>query len=88
MENRVVPTQAGQVCKTIVSLENERPDDVYIITGDTDISDDDAIVTAVSLKDLQRNIKDPSKALKRYIPKSNLTVVGDDLQGYIATWNS
>jgi hypothetical protein len=88
MEKRVIPTQTGQVCKTIVSLNDERPDDVYIVTEDpTFINEADAI-EIVKLKDLQRNIKDPSKAKKRKVSKSNLSVVGEDLQQYIASWNN
>ena len=34
MENLIIPTHAGQICKTLVPLENEREGDVYIITGD------------------------------------------------------
>lgn len=87
MENLIVPTQAGQICKTLVPLENEREGDVYIITGDIVETGKGETVEAVSLKDLQRNVKDPSKAEKKLIPLNNLTVVGEDLEDYIASWN-
>jgi len=88
METQVIPTLAGQVCKTITSLDDERPDDVYIVTEDTAVINDTDTIEVVKLKDLQRNIKNPSKAEKRKVSKSNLTVVGEDLQQYIASWNN
>ena len=88
MENRVIPTQAGQVCKTLVSLENEKLDDVYILTVDPSLFQDNEAVEIVKLKDLQRNLHDPLKAERREVLKSNLTVVGSDLQQYIAGWNN
>jgi hypothetical protein len=88
MENRVIPTQAGQVCKTIKSLENEKQDDVYIVTEDPSLFDDEDAVEIVKLKDLQRNLNNPALAEKRKVSKSNLTVVGNDLQQYISSWNN
>lgn len=88
METQIIPTQAGQVCKTITSLEDERPDDVYIVTEDPAVINNADEIEIVKLKDLQRNIKDPSNAEKRKVSKNNLTVVGEDLQQYIASWNN
>lgn len=87
MENIIIPTQSGQICKTIVPLENEREGDVYILTGDPDLITDGVTMEAVSLNDLQRNVKDPSKAERKRIPIDNLTVVGEDLEDYVASWN-
>ncbi|MGF7081949.1 hypothetical protein [Mucilaginibacter sp. UYCu711] len=88
METQVIPTRAGQVCKTIIRLDDERTDDVYIVTEDPTVINDADAIEIVKLKDLQRNIKDASKAEKRKVSKSNLTVVGEDLQQYIASWNN
>jgi len=87
MENRVIPTQAGQVCKTLVSLENEKQDDVYIITVDPALFDEEDAVEIVKLKDLQRNINDPDRAPRIKTSKVNLIVVGENLTEYINNWN-
>ena len=87
MENIIIPTQSGQICKTIVPLENEREGDVYILTGDPDIITDGVTMEAVSLNDLQRNVNDPLKAERKRIFITNLTVVGEDLEDYVASWN-
>lgn len=86
MDNLVIPTQQGQIFKTLVPLENEREGDVYIITGEP--SNKSKSIEAVSLNDLQRNVKDPSRADKKIITLNNLTVVGDDLEDYVASWNN
>jgi len=87
MENLIIPTQAGQVCRSLSPLEDEREGDVYIITGDPVLITGDGTLEAVSLKDLQRNVNDPLKTQKKIIPINNLTVVGEDLEDYISSWN-
>ncbi len=86
MENLVIPTQKGQVCKTLVPLENEREGDMYIITGNPPVSGNGTI-EAVSLNDLQRNVRDPEKTKRLTIEVGNLTVIGEDLEKYVASWN-
>jgi hypothetical protein len=87
MENMIIPTKQGQICKTISPLENEREGDVYIITDDLGLIVNDNYIEAVSLNDLQRNIKDPAKAKRKSIAINNLTVIGEDLEDYVASWN-
>ena len=87
MENLIIPTQAGQICKTLVPLENEREGDVYIITCDPASVSGNGTIEAVSLNDLQRNVRDPSKTKRLTIAAGNLTVIGEDLEDYVASWN-
>ena len=83
MENQVIPTKAGQIC----TKDNENTGDVYIITEDPVLIDETGEITVVRLGDLQRNISDPSKAERRKIEKNRLSVVGEDLEDYIDSFN-
>lgn len=83
MENQALPTKPGQICRK----ENETTGDVYIIAEDPSLAADDAEITVVRLGDLQRNISDPSKAPRKQIMKRLLSVVGEDLEDYIDTFN-
>ena len=83
MENLIIPTRVGQIC----TRENETTGDVYIVTEDPQSIVDNAEITVVRLGDLQRNINDPSKAERRKIVKSVLSVVGEDLEDYIDSFN-
>ncbi|MBS1519866.1 MAG: hypothetical protein JST50_02625 [Bacteroidetes bacterium] len=83
MENQIIPTKAGQIC----TKENDTTGDVYIITEDPLLIDDNEEITVVRLGDLQRNVNDPSKAPRKKVVKRILSVVGEDLEDYIDSFN-
>jgi hypothetical protein len=83
MQLQTTPDEMGQIVKPINQTEGERPDDVYIIV---DLPDDRNAVV-VSLKALQRNIKNPDAAKRRTLSRTELLVVANDLEEYIASWN-
>jgi len=83
MENQIIPTKAGQIC----TKDNETTGDVYIITEDPAAINDTEEIIVVRLGDLQRNISDPSKAERRKVEKNRLSVVGEDLEDYIDSFN-
>ena len=83
-----IPTQAGQICKILTPLEDEDPADVYIITEDPSTFDSDDDIYVVNLRDLQRNINEPAASPHIPVIKSKLTVVAENLEEYVRTWNN
>jgi hypothetical protein len=83
----ILPNSAGQICKISIPLEDEDANDVYVITEDPTPFDDEDFIYVVNLKDLQRNISNPSLTTQLAIAKCELTVIADDLQKYIQSYN-
>ena len=81
------PSKQGQICKIINPLPEENPLETYIITEDLAEYSDDAIIYVVSITDLQRNIANPTKAPRKAVTKSELSVVAEDLTSYVESWN-
>ncbi len=73
----------GQIVKTIIPLDDEKPNEVYIVTDD--LSEVEA--TVVSLSQLQRNIKNPKLAKRATVAIANLKVVENNLEKYITSFN-
>lgn len=76
--------QAGQICE----VEDKDPSDVFIITGGSTGLSGDGSIEAVRLRDLQRNLTNPSAVTPVLIPRASLKVVAADLEAYIKSWNS
>jgi hypothetical protein len=81
------PSKQGQICKIIKPLPDENPLETYIITEDLSEYGDDDIIYVVSITDLQRNISNPTKAPRKAVTKSELSVVAEDLTSYVESWN-
>ncbi|MCX2483260.1 hypothetical protein [Pedobacter sp. MR2016-24] len=63
------------------------PDQIYIIAEDpADFAHNDEILV-VNLKELQRNVKDPSAAARESVRKDELVVISEDLENCIKSWN-
>ncbi len=88
MGTQTIPTKQGQICKITDPLPDENPAEVYIITEDVSIYNDDAIIYVVSITDLQRNISNPALSPRKAVTKSELTVVAEDLTSYVESWNN
>jgi hypothetical protein len=83
-----LPAKPGEICKIVNPLEDENPEDVYIVSEDPapfDIGDN---IYVTSLKELQRNISNPTFTPQIAISKGELLVVAPDLETYIAQWNT
>jgi hypothetical protein len=82
----IIPTKQGQVCKIINPLPDEKSDEVYLVCEDPSIFDDDGTIYITSLKELQRNIKNPELAEQFGITKNELTVIAEDIESFIYSW--
>jgi hypothetical protein len=82
-----MPSKAGQICKIISTIADMEPEDVFIVTEDPSVFDDEDDILVVNLKDLQRNVKNPDNAERIPVRKDELVVVGDDLTTYVRSWN-
>ena len=78
-----LPTKEGQICRIIEPKIDGSYDDVYIICEDPSHYDDDENIYIASLSDLQKNINNPQLTPQLSIIKKEVTVLADDLQGYI-----
>lgn len=87
MNSQVIPTKQGQIVKLIKPVGNENPTETYLILEDLENYSDNDIIYVVSITDLQRNIHNPTAAPRKAVTKSELTVVAEDLQSYVASWN-
>ena len=87
MNNQVIPTKQGQICKLVKPFPDENPAETYLILEDLFSYDDNAIIYVVSITDLQRNIQNPTGAPRKAVTKSELTVVAEDLTSYVESWN-
>ena len=87
MNNQITPTTQGQIVKIINPLPGENPAETYLILEDVTVYKDDATIYIVTLTDLQRNISNPTLTPRKSILKSELTVIADSLEAYVALWN-
>ncbi len=87
MEEQIRPSKQGQICKIVKTSGDEDPMETYLILEDLDKYSDDDIIYVVSITDLQRNIHNPSASPRKAVTKSELTVVAEDLQSYVESWN-
>jgi hypothetical protein len=83
-----IPQKEGQICKIINPLDDESPDDVYIVAEDPQPYGPDDNIYVVNLKDLQRNISTPLLVQQTAIPKNELAVIANDIDSYIQSWNA
>ncbi|RVU01267.1 hypothetical protein EOD41_04685 [Mucilaginibacter limnophilus] len=83
MNTQLTTVLPGQIVKTIIPLQDERPDKVYVVTDDLT----DTAVAIVALSQLQRNLRSPDLAKREQVPITNLTVIGKNLEEYIASFN-
>lgn len=83
----LLPTQKGQICKIKDPLADEHPEDVYIITEDLSPFEIDEDIFVANLKDVQNNQNAPVLIPQIAIEKGDLTVIADDLQAFINSWN-
>ena len=83
-----IPTKEGQICKLLNPMEDEDPSDVYIVVEDPEPFDADDNIYVVNLKDLQRNSTMPELTPQIAVLKNDLTVIGNNLNEYIKSWNA
>jgi hypothetical protein len=83
-----VPKIEGQICKIVKPFPDENPEDVYIVAEDPSVFDEDENIYVVNLKDLQKNVRNPSITPQISIAKNELTVIADNLEEYIKSWNN
>jgi len=88
MNNQVVPTKQGQICKLVKPYPDENPAETYLILEDLSEYADNAIIYVVSITDLQRNAANPNFSPRKAVTKSELTVVAEDLTSYVESWNN
>lgn len=87
MDLTLMPTKPGQIVKIISDVPDLESSDVYIVSEDpSDIAIDEDVLV-VSLKELQRNIRNPEKAERISVRKDQLVVVSEDLASHIQSWN-
>ncbi|TSD67633.1 hypothetical protein FFF34_009675 [Inquilinus sp. KBS0705] len=88
MDLTLMPTKPGQIVKIISDVPDLELSEVYIVSEDPlEIADDDE-VTVVSLKELQRNIRNPDHAERIFVRKNQLVVVSEDLTSHVQSWNA
>ncbi|WP_214071824.1 hypothetical protein [Mucilaginibacter sp. dw_454] len=83
----IIPTREGQICKISNPMTDENPEDIYIVSEDPTLYDDDASIYITNIKDLQRNIHAPQFAPQVPVIKTDLTVIAENIGEYIASWN-
>lgn len=83
----IIPKTEGQICKIITPLPDEDPEDVYIVAEDPAVFDEDDNIYIVNLKHLQKNVHNPSLTPQISIAKNELTVIAENLEEYIHSWN-
>jgi hypothetical protein len=82
------PEFEGQICTIISPLDDENPEDVYVVAEDPAPFDGDDDIYVVNLNDLQRNINNPVTCQQIAVAKNELNVIADNLQDYICSWKS
>jgi len=87
MNDQVIPTKQGQICKLVKPYPGENPAETYLILEDVSEYADNAIIYVVSITDLQRNIANPTLSPRKAVTKSELTVVAEDLTSLAQSWN-
>jgi hypothetical protein len=88
MDISLIPARPGQICKIISETPDMEQAEVYIVSEDPAVFDDDDEIMVVSLTELQRNVKNPHNAERIPVRKNQLVVVSDDLEDYVASWNN
>jgi hypothetical protein len=83
----VMPSKAGQICQILNPLDDENPEDIFIVAEDPEPFDREDNIYVVNLRDFQRNIKNPSAATQIAVTKSDLNVIAESLEKYILAWN-
>lgn len=87
MNSILMPSIPGQICKIVSAIPDMEEEEVYIVTEDPAEFDEEDDILVVSLKSLQRNIKQPELAEKISVKKNELVVVANDLNSYVNSWN-
>lgn len=87
-KTRVIPTKAGQICELVHPLPDEDPNEVYIVAEDPSYFETEDNIYTVALSALQQNIHHPLLAPQIAMAKSDLSVIADDLESYIASWKN
>lgn len=87
MEQIVIPKKEGQIVNPNKPGNSNNSVETYLILEDLHQYSDDDIIYVVSITDLQRNIHNPTSAPRKAVTKSELTVVAEDLQSYVESWN-
>jgi len=87
MNDQVIPTKQGQICKLVKPYPDENPAESYLVLEDVSDYADNAIIYVVSVTDLQRNIHNPTASPRKAVTKKELTVVAEDLTSYVESWN-
>ena len=82
-----IPSSAGQICRLLYPEADENPVEVYIIAEDPAPFSPDDRIYIVGLKELQRHSGHPESAERIAVEKGGLTVIADDLETYIRSWN-
>lgn len=82
------PTKQGQICKLIHSYPDENPVESYLIIEDIASYADNQITYVVSLTDLQRNVGNPQWTPRKAVAISELEVLADSLEAFVASWNN
>lgn len=83
-----IPNKTGQICKIVNTLADENPDDVYIVTEDPTPFDLEDSIYVANIKDLQRNLSNPQFTPQVAVTKGDLTVISNNIESYIASWNN
>lgn len=78
-----IPQKEGQICKIINPLNDESPDDVYIVAEDPRPYGPDDNIYVVNLKDLQRKISTLILVQQNAILENKLAVIPNDINSYI-----
>jgi len=87
MDLTLMPTKPGQIVKIISDVPDLEPSDVYIVSEDPSVIAEDDDVIVVSLKELQRNVRNPENAERIPVRKHQLVVVSEDLTTHVRSWN-
>jgi len=85
---QIMPAKAGQICRITHLMPDEDPDAVYIISEDPSAFDAEDSIYITDLRELQRNINNPLLAPNFAVPKGSLSVVAENIEEYIASWNN
>jgi hypothetical protein len=83
----ILPSKPGQICRLLHPEADEKPEEVYILAEDPKPFGPNDRIYVVGLKELQRNAGHPGLAERIAVEKSGLSVVADDLEAYIRSWN-
>lgn len=82
------PTKQGQICKLAHPSPDENPTESYLITEDIASYTDNQITYVVSITDLQRNVANPQLTPRKAVVISELEVLADSLEAFVASWNN